>query len=99
MPIYTDRERLNFLEKCNFTVQAFFSSKNIGFGHSGGHNLRYKIDVALDSIGRHKVLDVEFPHLTVTDEFGSSWIKRCPECGEDSMQVVRPGKAQCSNCD
>jgi hypothetical protein len=39
---------------------------------------------------------VETSHIE--DGFGSSWSIRCPECGQDSMQVVRPGKAQCSNC-
>ncbi len=26
------------------------------------------------------------------------WLKRCPECGKKTMEVVRPGKVQCSNC-
>lgn len=34
----------------------------------------------------------------IEDGFGSIWFKKCPECGENKMQVVRPGKAQCSNC-
>jgi len=34
----------------------------------------------------------------VEDGFGSCWSKKCPECGELTIQVVRPGKAQCSNC-
>jgi len=34
----------------------------------------------------------------IEDGFGSVWLKRCPECGEMSMEVVRPGKAQCSHC-
>lgn len=32
---------------------------------------------------------------TIEDGFGSSWDKRCPSCGAD-MEVVRPGKVQCS---
>lgn len=35
---------------------------------------------------------------TIEDGFGSAWSKRCPECGKNSMQVVRPGKAQCKYC-
>jgi len=35
---------------------------------------------------------------TIKDGFGSEWSKRCPGCGKDTMQVVRPGKAQCTNC-
>jgi hypothetical protein len=34
----------------------------------------------------------------IEDGFGSAWSKRCPTCGENTMQVVRPGKVQCSNC-
>lgn len=36
---------------------------------------------------------------TIEDGFGSAWSKRCPECGEDTIEVVRPGKVQCSNCE
>lgn len=35
---------------------------------------------------------------TISDGCGSEWTLECAECGEDTMQVVRPGKAQCSNC-
>jgi len=34
----------------------------------------------------------------IEDGFGSAWSKRCPECGRLSMQVVRPGSAQCGHC-
>jgi hypothetical protein len=34
----------------------------------------------------------------VEDGFGSAWSAYCPECGKKSVQVVRPGKAQCSHC-
>ena len=35
---------------------------------------------------------------TIGDGFGSEWSAWCPMCGEKSMEVVRPGKAQCGNC-
>jgi len=35
---------------------------------------------------------------TIDDGFGSVWSAWCPECGEKSMSVVRPGEAQCANC-
>ena len=35
---------------------------------------------------------------TISDGFGSEWSIICPECGRDTMQVVRPGNAQCSEC-
>ena len=34
---------------------------------------------------------------TITDDY-QTWSKTCPMCGQDTMQVVRPGKVQCSNC-
>ena len=34
---------------------------------------------------------------TITDGY-TTWAKRCPECGELAMQVVRPGKVQCAKC-
>lgn len=34
----------------------------------------------------------------IEDGFGSSWSKKCGICGKDTMEVVRPGKVQCSNC-
>jgi uncharacterized Zn finger protein (UPF0148 family) len=35
---------------------------------------------------------------TVTDgyAFWSSW---CPQCGYKTIEIVRPGKVQCSNCE
>ena len=35
----------------------------------------------------------------IEDGFGSAWSVYCPMCHEKSMYVVRPGKAQCGNCD
>jgi len=34
---------------------------------------------------------------SITDDY-SYWSKRCPRCGRNSMQVVRPGKVQCWRC-
>jgi len=34
---------------------------------------------------------------TITDDY-QTWSKTCPMCDQDTMQVVRPGKVQCSNC-
>jgi len=34
----------------------------------------------------------------ISDGFGSAWSAYCPMCGKRTMQVVRPGKAQCSKC-
>lgn len=35
---------------------------------------------------------------TVSDGLGSVWSAYCPECKRKSMEVVRPGKVQCSFC-
>ncbi len=35
----------------------------------------------------------------ISDGFGSAWSKICPECKSPTMQVVRPGKVQCTNCE
>ncbi len=34
----------------------------------------------------------------IEDGFGSSWPKKCCVCHQDTMYVVRPGEANCSNC-
>jgi len=34
----------------------------------------------------------------IEDGLGNSWPIVCPTCGRRSMQVVRPGKAQCGYC-
>ena len=34
---------------------------------------------------------------TIDDGFGNSWSAKCSECG-GKMEVVRPGKVQCSKC-
>jgi len=34
----------------------------------------------------------------IEDGFGSKWSAWCSECKQKTMQVVRPGKAQCTNC-
>ncbi len=35
----------------------------------------------------------------ISDGFGNQVFKYCEYCGKPTMQVVRPGKFQCSNCD
>lgn len=36
---------------------------------------------------------------TITDGFGSEWSAVCPTCKQKTMEVVRPGKVQCTNCE
>ena len=35
---------------------------------------------------------------SISDGFGGEWSRKCPECCEMSMEIVRPGKVQCGNC-
>ncbi len=34
----------------------------------------------------------------ISDGFGGNWSAFCRDCGNQTMEVVRPGKARCSNC-
>lgn len=34
----------------------------------------------------------------ISDGMGNEWSKTCAMCGKDTMEVVRPGKVQCSKC-
>ena len=34
----------------------------------------------------------------IEDGFGNTWSAYCPECNKKTMQVVRPGKVQCTKC-
>ena len=35
--------------------------------------------------------------VMISDGFGNYWSVKCPACGGE-IEVVRPGKAQCSGC-
>jgi hypothetical protein len=35
---------------------------------------------------------------TISDGFGSVWSAICPQCHERTIEIVRPGKVQCTNC-
>ena len=41
---------------------------------------------------------LRFKSQEISDGFGSTWDKKCLECGRMSMEVVRPGKVQCGYC-
>jgi len=36
---------------------------------------------------------------SLDDGYGNLWSPFCLECGGKTMQIVRPGKVQCSECD
>lgn len=35
---------------------------------------------------------------TIEDGYGNSWNITCNNCKKDTMEVLKPGKVQCSNC-
>jgi len=59
------------------------SDENLGTGY---------VDVAIK-------MDSSAGQNEITDGHGSTWSIVCPDCGERSMEVVRPGKVQCGECE
>ena len=41
---------------------------------------------------------LELQGRVITDDCGGYWSIRCPMCGQDTMEIVRPGKVQCTKC-
>ena len=64
--------------------------KEYRLAHCSGCRSRY-------TIATHQSGTIEHD-IPVSDGFGSSWSKTCPMCGDDLMQIVRPGKVQCGRC-
>lgn len=48
---------------------------------------------------KNKEIRDKNPKDWVEDGHGSTWSAYCPDCGKKAVHVVRPGKAQCSNCE
>jgi hypothetical protein len=46
-------------------------------------------------IGRQEWLDKQDDPDTIDDGHGNAWDRWCPDCGAE-MEIVRPGKVQCS---
>ncbi len=70
------------------------------FATCDAKNVRWGIDIDPSLRGKDadKVVRCDAYSEAITDGFGNYWPKRCPECGRMSMEVVRPGKAQCEYC-
>lgn len=46
-----------------------------------------------------KVIDAGlYDRIEVISDGYQTWSVKCPNCGQRTMEVVRPGKVQCSNC-
>lgn len=56
--------------------------------------LACEIDRLKSQLAAMKALDPD----TISDGFGLTCSVVCPQCGKRTMEVVRPGKVQCSNC-
>lgn len=71
-------------------------------GYRSVTDLKFNIDEGLSmtfSYEKNIYEDDDEAGDTIEDGFGSEWSAWCPKCGEKSMEVVRPGKVQCGNCD
>jgi len=55
------------------------------------------IDVIIEKLQEAKKYLSGEP-VEIEDGFGSIWSIICPSCQKESMEVVRPGKAQCKFC-
>ncbi len=60
--------------------------------------LLYKAVDEAKKVDNAEQLQIKESQLTISDGY-SAWSKVCPSCGEAIMEVVRPGKVQCGNCD
>jgi ribosomal protein S27AE len=56
-------------------------------------------ECGINTIWRRSAGDraIKYP-VYITDNHGSYWSKTCPQCGQDTMEVIRPGKVQCGRC-
>lgn len=64
---------------------------------SAAHAVGFRDGVIKGREGYVKLADTPSKD-TIEDGFGSVWSAWCPECGKRTMNVVRPGQVQCSNC-
>ena len=81
-------------------IKAFGTPEPVGCRHiweitntTGGKV--YKC-VKCPAVKSHDYDNIPEPSGTISDGFGSTW-GPCPTC-QGAMEVVRPGKAQCSKC-
>ena len=65
--------------------------------HTNPDAVIYLDDQVAESLVAFIKQNMAKPTETITDDY-QTWSKTCPMCGQDTMQVVRPGKVQCSNC-
>ena len=59
---------------------------------------RCKVRIVKPNAFDDEIKDFVLDENIIDDGFGCTWSKTCPNCGRKSMEVVRPGKAQCTHC-
>ena len=59
---------------------------------------RCKVRIVKPNEFDDEIKDFVLDETIIDDGFGTSWSKTCPICKMPSMEIVRPGKAQCSIC-
>ena len=59
---------------------------------------RCKVRIVKPNEFDDEIKDFVLDENIIDDGFGCTWSKTCPNCGRKSMEVVRPGKAQCTHC-
>ena len=64
------------------------------YWESGEH-----IDFAIESLKEIESKEFREPiEDTINDGFGNVWSAWCHNCKQKTMEIVRPGKVQCSEC-
>ena len=77
--------------------------------HAAARGIIYAINEAdlgtMDEAGRAALIKLMAdiiaeaePTEQVSDGHGSTWSTSCPVCHTKSIEIVRPGKVQCTNC-
>ena len=57
-----------------------------------------RFDLVSELIFEKRQLLEEIERNTIDDGFGNVWSAICPVCLKETIQVIRPGKAQCYLC-
>lgn len=86
----------NLCEKYGFSEQEIHGDS---WGVPGIQELADLLDRRIQELTPRPLSEILKDDETIEDGFGSEWSKTCAMCGEKTMYIVRPGEAQCANCD
>ena len=88
-------------ESANYNYSVFVNNRTIAHGRIEGHN---RCDEWEELVARLLSNNTEKAKIctarlnNLKDGYGNAWKKTCPECKQDTMEIIRPGKVQCSEC-